>query len=212
MNAEPGRLAITGQPVGIVVEGPPDAPDGRRVDSRPASGGRSYSVTDGAGEFTAELSGSLNKGRANESHVLDVLIQALRDSGRSAASIAGSRDDHGEDGLLELDGRRVGVQIVSVPVDQSLWKDLSSQDRVNRSGTIDDAVEMIRQALVHKKDKAAGTLLVLDVAYFGALVGPSLVRAYHKAHGNPEREFSLVEAWLVGPTSRSAFRMGSNES
>jgi hypothetical protein len=66
---------------------------------------------------------------------------------------------------------------------------------------------MIRQALLHKKNKAVGTLLVLDASYLGAIVGPALVDAYLEAHGDPEKEFSLIEVWLVGPTKRSAFRL-----
>jgi hypothetical protein len=39
LKAEPGDYAITGYPVGTLVEGPPDSTEGRRVNSRPASGG-----------------------------------------------------------------------------------------------------------------------------------------------------------------------------
>lgn len=67
---------------------------------------------------------------------------------------------------------------------------------------------MVREALVHKKDKAAGTLLALDAAHVGAIVGPRLVEAYQAAHDDPEEEFSLVKAWIIGPTARSSVRLG----
>lgn len=165
MNAETGRVAITGHPIGVVVEGPPEDPNGRRVDSRPASGGRSYSRTDPARAFTVELSGSLDMGRANEEHLLGVLLKALQAQGVAARPVAGSQDHRGEDALVDLNGRRVTVQVVSVPVDQSIWRQVSSRGFASRSGTMREAVDMVRQAFVHKKDKAAGTLLALDVSY-----------------------------------------------
>lgn len=210
LDAESGSYEVTGHPSGLVSEGSPESPDGRSVDSRPLSGGRSYSSTDQEGGFTAELSGSLDRGRPNEAHALKVLIQALRARGEDVTLSTGGRDDHGEDALLSLNGRCVQVQIVSVPVDQSLWKELSSRGLAHRTGTDSDAVKMVREALMHKKHKATGTLLVLDAAHLGAIVGPSLVDAYNDKYGDPEDEFSLLQAWILGQTARSAFRLGLN--
>jgi hypothetical protein len=208
VNAEPVEMRITGQPVGMVVEGPPESPKGRRVDSRPASGGRSYSSTDGTGAFTAELSGPLDRGRLGEGHALEILIQVLRARGDEVTQLSGGRDDDGEDGLLLINGNRVPVQCVSLPVDSSLWRDLSLRDTASTSGLSQDAVQLVRQALIHKKGKSAGTILVLDAAHVGAIVGPSLAESYRAAFGNPEEEFSLIEAWILGPTVRSAIRLG----
>lgn len=209
MNLESGSYGIRGGIVGTVVEGRPDAVEGRRVDSRPPSGGRAFSQTDGEGGFNVKLSGVLDKGLANERQVLQTFVDALLASGRSAVLTAGGRDDRGEDGLLVLDGVRLVVQIVSVPVEPTIWRDLTAKGGFEMSGTIDDAVAMIRRALEHKKGKATGTILVLDAAHFAAFVGPSLIHAYCDRHGDPEHEFALAEAWLVGPTSRSTFRLTS---
>jgi hypothetical protein len=59
LKAEPGELKITGSPIGMIVEGNPDNPLGRRVESRPASGGAVNSVVAADGTFQATLSGSL---------------------------------------------------------------------------------------------------------------------------------------------------------
>jgi len=208
LKAQPGDYRITGYPMGTLVEGPPDSTEGRRVDSRPASGGRSYSSTDPTGAFTADLSGPLVRGRHGEERVLKVLTQALRARGEEVSSLVGGRDDRGEDGLLSIGGQTVRIQIVSMPVDPTVWKELSMDDAASREGTTDDAVRMVRDALVHKKDKAAGTLLALDAAHVGAIFGPRLVAAYQAAYGDPEEEFSLVEAWIIGPSARSSVRLG----
>jgi hypothetical protein len=208
LNAGPGEMQITGQPIGVVVEGPPESPSGRRVDSRPALGGRSHSSTDGTGAFAAELSGPLDRGRLGEGHALEILIQVLRARGDEVTQLSCGRDDHGEDGLLLINGNRVPVQCVSLPVDPSLWRNLSLRDTASTSGLSQDAVQLVRQALIHKKGKATGTILVLDAAHVGAIVGPSLAESYRAAFGNPEEEFSLIEAWILGPTVRSAIRLG----
>jgi hypothetical protein len=59
-----------------------------------------------------------------------------------------------------------------MPADPRVWKELSMDDAAFREGTIDEAVQVVRETLVHKKDKAAGTLLALDAAHIGAIVGP----------------------------------------
>jgi hypothetical protein len=99
-----------------------------------------------------------------------------------------------------------------LPVDPSLWRGLSLHDVASTSGSSEDAVRLVRQALIHKKGKAAGTILVLDAAQLGAIVGPSLAVSYRAAFGNPEEEFSLMEAWILGPTVRSAVRLGTLRS
>ena len=208
LKAEAGEYRSTGYRVGTLIEGPPDSTEGRRVDSRPASGGRSYSITDRTGAFIADLSGPLVRGRRGEGRVLEVLTQVLRARGEEVTPLVGGRDDRGEDGLLLIGGHTVRIQIVSMPVDPKVWKDLSVDNATFWEGKTGDAVRMVREAFVHKKDKAAGTLLALDGAHVGAIVGPRLVEAYQATNGDPEKEFSLVEAWIIGPTARSSVRLG----
>lgn len=56
LDAGPAEFRINVSPIGTVLEGSPDNPDGRRVDSRPASGGQSVSQTDAQGTFHTNLS------------------------------------------------------------------------------------------------------------------------------------------------------------
>src|SRR6266508_247384 len=208
LKAEPGNLRITANPIGVVVEGSPDSPDGRVVDSKPASGGRSHSKVDRDGTFPLELSVKLHKVRANEARVLKVLLQALRNRGVAAGALVGGQDHRGEDALVDLEGRRIAVQVVTVPVDPSLWRHLSAKGIAIKSGTLGDAVQMIREALNHKAP-SNGMLLVLDVSHLSAIVGPKLVAAYHEAYGDLSREFSFHSVWLVGPTARSVYQLGT---
>lgn len=126
--------------------------------------------------------------------------------------VGGGRDHEGEDGLLSINGQTVTIQIVAMPADSTLWKELSLADAASRQGTIDDAVQAVRNALMRKKDNAAGTLLALDAAHVGAIVSPRLVQAYQAMYGDPEEEFSLVEVWIIGPSVRSSIRLGLSRS
>lgn len=67
-----------------------------------------------------------------------------------------------------------------------MWKELSSAAFVARSGTGRDAVEHVRQALLHKERRPDGTLLLLDAAHVGAIISPSLVENYLTIYGDPE--------------------------
>ncbi len=203
-----GSLSVTGYPVGTVVESPPDSPEGRRVDYRPASGGTSLSETDSEGSFRAALSGALERGTPAQKRVMEILIQLLRASGNEVRSLPGARDDRGEDGLLQLNGRQLTVQIVTTPTDPGLWEELTAGD-ASRAGTQGEAVRLLRQTLEHKGLTAKGTLLAIDAGGFGALVGPRLVEAYLAAHGDPAAEFSFNQVWIVGPTARSSVRLGN---
>lgn len=207
MRLEPAAVSIVGQPVGHVIEGPPDDPKGRRVNARPASGGEADSVLGSDGSFTVHLAGALERGRSGEARATKVLIQAMRALGRTVERLGSARDDRGEDEMLLVDGKQTPLQCVSVPVDPTKWAELARQGQVQFEGTIDDAVALVRDALEHKRDRARGTLLVIDMAQLGAVVTPRLVRAYRAAYPDPQPEFHVLEAWLVGPTTRSTQRL-----
>ena len=198
------ELGIKGSPIGIVGEAPPDCPDGRHVDSRPASGGRAYSQTDSMGKIKAKLSGPLLRGSKGEFSAKEVLTQALIDNGNEVHWFSDSEDSRGEDGSLSINRKRVPVQIVSIPLDEKLWRQLSKNGTVTTEGV---CLEFVHKALCHKKDKARGTLLVLDAAQFGAIVGTGLVENYFRAYGDPACQFYFREVWIVGPTVRSTIRL-----
>ena len=117
MHLEPASLSIAGQPIGLVVEGPPDAPGGRRVVSTPASGGRLFSAHRcGRPRVQRRIVRDSRQGSGQRVPSQEILVAALRAGGRNASLASGGRDDRGEDGVLMLDGTRVGLQVVSVPV------------------------------------------------------------------------------------------------
>jgi hypothetical protein len=69
-------------------------------------------------------------------------------------------------------------------------------------------VELVGQAVVRKKDKDSGTIVLLDAGHIGAIVTGDLPERYRAKYGDPEEELELIEVWIVGPTQRSAVRLG----
>ncbi len=207
LRAEGGRFTITGVSVGFTVEGPPESPAGRRVESKPATGGLAASNSDASGSTWAELHEPLARGRANEAQALRLAVQAMRSRGASVRILEGARDDRGEDHLLEVSGKRVAVQVVSIPVDQQFWWELARTRSVQAFRSLDDAVGIVREAVDCRRDTARGAILILDASHIGAMCGPRLVDAYTRTYGSVDAEYDLSECWIVGPTSRSAFRI-----
>jgi len=211
LKAEPDAVCITGYPPGLVVEGPADGDRGRRVEYNPSTGGRSVSETDAAGSFDVALSGPLQIGRAAERHVMKTLVNAIQASGETAHEptrhSARARDERGEDGLLEINGRLFPVQIVVVPSDQTLWRDLS-MGSASRAGEPSEAVELVRAAIEHKASHLEpgarrSTVLALDASNLGALASQALVVTYLARYDDPKVEFNFAQTWIVGPTVAS---------
>jgi hypothetical protein len=206
IHAEPGELKITGHPVGLVLEGHPENPAGRRLDSSPASGGRSLSTVDGEGGFRIELSGPLERGRPGEWHVLKVLKKVLAAEGHEVLQLSGARDHHGQDALLEIDGERTEVQITSIP--QDVWKQLADGKDVVLEGDLDTAVALVRQAVLKMATSGRGVLLAIDAAQVAVFVNSRLVEKYLQRFDDPSQECGYADVWIVGPTTRSTIRLG----
>ncbi len=208
-----GCFSVTVYPVGFVVEGDPAGPAGRRLDSRPASGGEVISRVNADGSWHLQRAGRLDLGRDDEVRAIKVLLQALREAGRAAELVEGAEDSCGEDGRVRLDGSIYVLQIVSVPADHHVWWKLRRTGRQSEVGGLDDAVTAVRDALDRKRGAAAGTILVLNAAHLGAVIGPHLVQAYVERFRDPSEEYRLREAWIVGPSARSTVRLvGASDS
>jgi hypothetical protein len=206
LHASGGFSSMVGYPVGFVMEGDPADPAGRRLESRPASGGEVTSRVDADGSYEVQRTGSLDLGRSDETRAIRVLLQALREAGHSAELVEGAEDGRGEDGRIRLDGFNYVLQIVSVPADDRVWSELARTGQHFEVGILGDVVEAVRVAFERKRRAAAGTILVLNAAHLGAVIGPKLVQNYFQRFGNPCDEYGVHEAWIVGPSARSTFR------
>lgn len=209
LNCEPGDIKLTGDPIGTVVESPFGHPQGRYVISKPASGGQSDSKVDDNGTLHVDLSGSLDKGRINERHVKKILEQVLKAEGNDVHQDVDAIDDRGQDGIFFINGHKVVIQIVTVPTEPQLWKELADSKASSRSVDRSDAVRWIRDVLEHKMNKAENTLLALDASHFSAMVGQQLIDDYINKYGDPIDEFTFKDVWIIGATTQSSIRLGT---
>jgi hypothetical protein len=209
IDAAAFSVGITFHDIGTVAEQASEDGAGRRVDYRPAGGGTSLSATGADGSYRAELSGALPKGKAAEPHAQKVLMAALEAAGHDVALLRRNDDDdaRGKDCVLLVDGKPCDVQLVTMPADSNLWKELSSKGSAATSGDLPDAVALVRTSLEKKKDWWKGCILALDAANLGALSSPAVVDAYLAAHGDPNTEFGFAQTWIVGPTVGSTFEV-----
>lgn len=207
LNAATGSYRVTGRAIGTHLE-QPDASGGKRVESRPAEGGRAVSHVAADGSYTAEFSGVLSKGTPAEPHARRILIEAMQRAGHAASeSDKERRDADGEDGFVCIDGAEYVVQVVTMPADDALWREIARLGAAARAGQLSDAVALVRRTIEHKKHARKNCVLVLDAANIGALPSPALVEAYVQAHGDPAAEFGFAQVWLVGPTATSTCRI-----
>jgi hypothetical protein len=153
-----------------------------------------FSTCDGSGQCTRDLGSAHSRWLSRQ----DLHLQSERRG----------RDGYGEDALLVLDGLEVPVQVVSMPSDQATWRELACRGAALRRGDADDAVQLVRDAFLKKRMGAKGTLLLLDASQLGAVLRSDLPARYWTKHGDPCEEFGLIDAWLVGPTCRSALCLG----
>jgi hypothetical protein len=207
LRPEPGEFKITGFPIGMIIEGDPNNPQGRRVESRPAAGGSADSSINADGEFQATFSGKLARGRAGESQVTKVLFNKWRELESDVRQDDSARDDFGEDGIIVLNGRRLPLQIVTVPNSPAVWKDLNVNDAAALSGNLAVAVSLLRDAIIAKSLKARGAVLALDITHIAAIVNRKVIEQYLAFFGDPVAEFSFESVWLVGPTTRSTVEL-----
>lgn len=208
LRAKSGAFKMTTFRAGITLDGDPSDPEGRRVESSPSSGGKARSKVEADGSFKVELSGDLHAGTSNEPRVLGILFEAFRAHGRIVQALPDARDDRGQDGRLQIGADDVWIQIVTVPDTDELWQELHREGSATVGGELKDAVAFVRSAIERKGPRHRGDLVVLDATHFGAPVTPRLVEAYRATHGDPEEEYGLWEAWIVGASKRSTFRLG----
>lgn len=212
IRLEPASVRLMGGRAGLIIEGPVDDPNGRRLEARPPSGGESDSIVAQDGSFVARLSGTLDRGKSAEWRTVKVLMQAMRAKGLRVERIPGARDDLGEDALLMIEGTKTTIQCVSLPLTSTLWAGLTHQGKAEVHGTAQDVVAMVRQALLHKRGKAADAIVVLDMAQIGAVVRPQLARQYRQAYPDPALEFTFKQVWLVGATEHSTILLSGELS
>lgn len=167
-------------------------------------------LTDGV--VSLNIHGAIEIGRNGEPRALDTLLRKLQEGGHQPILEAG-RDQHGEDGILLLQGLRLTLQVVTVPSCPKWWRD-ANRDSAMTAVPVVEGANWIRDAVVAKLTNTSPaeretTILVLDVGLTGILAEHEVVDAYLELYGDPNLEFRFASIWLVGPTTSTTTQLGT---
>lgn len=151
-------------------------------------------------------------GEHGESRVLELVIAVLSAHGQAPIRLEASGKD--EDRVLEIQGERVILQIVTSPPDAKFWAAVSKKPMASQQ-QIAVATRWINDAIVRKANKypdAVKTqmLLAVDIGHVGVLCSPVLLKSYLATFGDPSEKYYFGGVWLVGPTEDRCARLGKS--
>lgn len=200
---------------------------GTVVDSSVSGGGQkiAYTAPSGARSNTTRIDDKISVmieppidvGTRGESRVLACVIAALASNGIAPISLKAS-DRDGEDGVLQIAGEDVVLQIVTVgPPKGTFWSDVAKgKSEVHASiseatGWIDNAIQCKARLYKSKDNKFMDSmLLALDLAHMGVLATNSLCEQYLQNFGDPSVRYQFGGVWLIGPTQSHCLRLGAS--
>jgi hypothetical protein len=196
-------MAIAVDNVGTVTDGTDLDGTGRRVAVTSPAGSRSEAISRD-GEVRLDVSARGDVGRPGEPRVRDILVEALRNGGSNVDAAPGD-DVRGEDGVLHVDGRRLAMQAVTVPVAKGFWQGASTGSATTRVPN-ERAAHWVHEALEKKAsalapDARRQTLLAIDANHAAPLSTSEVVEVYHSVHPPACKEFGFAAVWIVGPTA-----------
>ena len=119
-----------------------------------------------------------------------------------------------EDGVLQIYGDRVTVQIVTATPSASFWGWVAKGSGEVQA-KLTEATDWIQTAIAEKAklypmENKLSMLLAVDVVHMGVLAGSVLGTQYLKTYGDPSARFGFGAVWLVGPTEDNILTLGSS--
>ena len=152
-------------------------------------------------------------GRPGEPRVLACIVAYLAKAGKESTTLEAT-DQVGEDGVLEIHGDRVTVQIVTATPSAAFWRGVA-KGHGEVQAELAEAVNWIHSAVVEKaklypKENKSSMLLAIDVGHMGVLASSKLRKLYLKTHGDPSACFGFGAVLLIGPTENYVHGLGNS--
>lgn len=196
LQAEAAKFTMSGQGIAAAVD------EATRVTLNDFNGGRASSWRDSDGRIHVLLSNSLLRGRPNEPSVRDVLSQLLKGAAEKGD------DARGEDARLRtVDGEILTIQIVTVPPEEEINREIREGRTVERVLTDRQAAEWIGSSIQKKLPVAAPTtILALDARPYGILTDHAVLCEF-RANFPALQTSGFNQIWLVGPIAARSARL-----
>ncbi len=201
---------IAGQ-VGTVADSPTSL-GGQQIRYAAPTGSRSDASME-CNLLTLQVKPPIDVGKLGEPRVLACVVAYLDKNGKESATLPAT-DQAGEDGVLQIYGDRVTVQIVTATPSASFWGRVAKGSGEVQA-ELTEATDWIHTAIAEKaklypKVNKSSMLLAVDVVHMGVLAGAVLGTQYLKTHGDPSARFGFGAVWLVGPTENHILTLGSS--
>jgi hypothetical protein len=155
----------------------------------------------------------IDVGRPGEPRVLACIVAHLAKAGKTAIALPAT-DQVGEDGVLQIAGTRVTIQIVTATPNAAFWGCVARGGGAVQT-ELTEAIAWIHSAISEKaklypKENKASMLLAIDVVHMGVLSGSTLGERYLTIHGDPSVRLHFGAVWLVGPTENHVHSLGKS--
>jgi hypothetical protein len=201
---------IAGQ-VGTVADSPTSF-GGQRIRYAAPTGSRSDASLV-CNLLTVQVKPPIDVGLHGEPRVLACVVAYLAKTGKESATLPAS-NQKGEDGVLQISGDRVTVQVVTATPCTPFWGRVAKGSGEVQA-ELTEAIEWIHIAIAEKaklypKENKSSMLLSVDVVHMGVLAGIVLGTQYLKTHGDPSARFGFGAVWLIGPSENHVLSLGSS--
>jgi hypothetical protein len=195
----------------VVLDGTDPVTGDVRIRVNDAPEGRSDARLTRAGSVSLEAERVTDRGRRGEAQLKLTLQSKLRQNLPNVMIMPGS-DAHGEDALVEIAGRSLVAQIVTIPTIPDFWR-AAKEGLVTKGIDLSDAAVWLHDTIKAKCTKIpetqrAATLLAIDARHAGILAATPVSDRYIQRFGHPVAEFGLASVWIVGPTDKYCSRLG----
>ena len=201
---------VAGQ-VGTVTDSPIPL-GGQQIRYTAPTGSQSYASLVGD-LLNVQVKPPIDVGRPGEPRVLACIVAHLTNAGKRPTALPAT-DQVGEDGVLQIAGARVTVQIVTATPNAAFWGSVARGSGAVQA-ELTEAVEWVHSAISEKaklypRENKSYMLLAVDVVHMGVLSGSALGERYLAIHGDPSVRFEFGAVWLVGPTENHVLSLGDS--
>jgi DNA-directed RNA polymerase subunit RPC12/RpoP len=180
----------------------------------------SQGAVDAAGELSFGLEGVSPQGEDDTLSVCARLVECLKQDGADWTSLSSGSGDEDCVAVSSADQSvHLRIQVVRAVVRSELWRKLSAQGKVERTGVpVRELVEDLHQAIEHKSGKRGippiqrkAIVLAIDATRLPAHSLSGSVRAFRDAYGQWASTLGYPSIWLVGPSATLTSRLDCRE-
>lgn len=165
------------------------------------------------GRLVNRISGTPPQGETGSEQVCQILIEALNKQGANWGNPRKVTDKFREEVDCEAsdEEKKLEIQIRRV-AKQDEYHRLSKNSEVDSQSNVDDAADMLENAISRKGKKYGPTtrkrlVLALDAIEYSIYSLSPVVDSFRRRHGNSVSKLGFKEIWVVGPTANLTRRL-----